>query len=304
VKALQDKGTRVAPGATAATELEEGPQMAKYARRRRRARTSSPEKIARGLGWFSVGIGIAQIAAPRLVSRLVGLPLPAALTVACGVRELVCGIGILTQQQIRPWMQARVAGDALDLAAFGAGLLLPAADRPRIAVATAAVAGVTALDVYCSRELAKDRRRPTPRHLKLAVNVGRAADELYRFWRDLRNLPRVMPQLEAVEALDGTRSRWVLKAPAGERIEWDAELIDDVPNERLAWRSVEGAAVYNAGSVQFVRNPSGGTDVNVDLLYEPPPESFGAAVALLFGLDPDGNPRVDLDGFKRLMESS
>jgi len=277
--------------------------MANYRPRRRRA-ASSPEKIARGIGWFSVGIGIAQIVAPRLVTRLVGLPLPPALTIACGVRELVCGIGILTQEQPRPWVQARVVGDALDLTAFGAALLLPGADRSRLAVSTAAVASVAALDVYCSRELAKDRRRPAPRHLSMSVHVDRPAAELYRFWRDLPNLPRVMPRLASIQVLDDVHSHWVLRTPDGVRVEWDAEIIDDVPGERIAWRSVEGTRVFDAGSAQFVRAASGGTDVNVDLLYEPFADSFGTAVALLFGLEPGGEGHLDLDALKRFMEGA
>jgi uncharacterized membrane protein len=280
---------------------EEGPGMAKYGPRKRRVASSSPAKIARGLGWFSVGIGIAQILAPRLVSRIAGLPLPPALTVACGVRELVCGIGILTQEQVRPWMQARVAGDALDLAAFGAALLVPGADRPRIAVSTAVVAGVTALDLHCSRELAKDRRRPAPRQLSVSVNVERSPAELYRFWRDLTNLPRVMPRIESIQVLDDAHSHWVMRTAEGERIEWDSELIDDVADERLAWRSVDGSAVFDAGSVQFVR-AAAGTEVKIDLLYQPPADSFGGAVWMLFGMDPAAEGRLDSDALKRVME--
>jgi uncharacterized membrane protein len=284
-------------------ESEEGPGMAKYGPRKRRAASSSPAKIARGLGWFSVGMGIAQILAPRLVSRLAGLPLPPAFTVACGVRELVCGIGILTQEQVRPWMQARVAGDALDLAAFGSALLVPGADRSRIAVSTAVVAGVTALDVHCSRELGKDRRRPAPRQLSVSVNIERSPGELYGFWRDLTNLPRVMPRIESIQVIDDVHSHWVLRTTDGRRVEWDAELIDDVPDERVAWRSVDGSAVFDAGSAQFVRAPSGGTDVKIDLLYQPPGDSFGTAVSMLFGIDPAADGRLDLDALKSVMKS-
>lgn len=293
-------GTRVADAAVDLNELEEG--MANYPARRRRKAASSPERIARGLAWFSIGMGIAQIVAPRLVSRLVGLPLPRGLAIACGVRELVCGLGILTQEQPRPWLQARVAGDALDLAAFGTALLVPGTDRRRVAVGAAAVAAVTALDLHCSRELAKDRRRPAPRHLSMSVNVERPPAGVYEFWRDMRNLPRIMPRVESVQVLDDVHSHWVLRTPDGQRVEWDAELIDDVPGERLAWRSVEGAPVFHAGSAQFVATASGGTEVNVDLLYQPPVDSFGVAVAELFGMDPTGTGHLDLDAFKRLIE--
>lgn len=276
--------------------------MAKYPPRRRRARSSPPEQIARGLGWFSIGIGVAQILAPRTVSRLVGVPMPPALTIACGLRELVCGIGILTQQQPRPWMQARIAGDALDLAGIGGALLLPGADRRRVAVAVAVVAGVTALDLYCSRELVKDRRRPPPRHVQASVHVDRPVEALYAFWRDLENLPRVIPHLESVEVLDDVRSHWVAKGAAGARVEWDSEIIDDSPNERLAWRSVEDSQVFSAGSVQFRRAASGGTDVTVEVLYASAADSLGEAIATLFGRTPGREVRADLRAFKAIME--
>src|SRR5688500_7839839 len=163
--------------------------MARYGARRKGRSNGSPEQLARGLGWLSIGIGIAQVLAPRTVSRLVGVPFPATLTVLCGVREIVSGIGILTQEDATPWMRARVAGDALDLAGLGVGLMVSGADRRRIGVATAAVAGITAADVYCSRELALRGRR-SPRHVMASIDVDRAPDELYRYWRDLGNFPR------------------------------------------------------------------------------------------------------------------
>src|SRR5436190_8027624 len=113
--------------------------MENSSRRGRRKGASTPERTARALAWFSVGLGLAQIVVPRLIARLAGVPLPRAVTVACGVRELVCGIGLLTRAHPRPWMQARVAGDALDLAVFGTALLVPGTDRRRVAAATAAV---------------------------------------------------------------------------------------------------------------------------------------------------------------------
>ena len=274
--------------------------MARYGARRKSRSAGTPEQLARGLGWLSIGLGIAQVVAPRTVAGLVGVPLPATLTVLYGLREIVSGIGILTQEDAAPWMKVRVAGDALDLAGLGAGLMMPSADRRRISVATAAVAGITAADVYCSRELALHGRR-SPRHVMASIDVDRAPDELYRYWRDLDNFPRLMPHLDSVQALDDVHSHWVGRGPAGNRVEWDSEIIDDEPNQRLAWRSVEGSRIYNAGSVQFV--PAGnGTRVTVELIYDPPAGSLGAALAKLVGRDDDADARADLRAFKLLME--
>lgn len=275
--------------------------MATYGARRKDRPSGSPEQLARGLAWLSVGLGIAQVLAPRTVSRLIGVPFPATLTILCGVREIATGIGILTQDDPAPWMRARVAGDALDLAGIAAGLMVPGADRRRIAVATAAIAGVTAADVYCSRALAEPGRRST-RHVIASIEVERAPGELYRFWRDLGNLPRLMPHLDSVQVLDDVHSHWVARGPAGSRVEWDSEIIDDAPDERLAWRSVEGSQNYNAGSVQFARSGSG-TRVTVELLYDPPAGSLGAAVAKLLGRGADHDVHADLRAFKHFMES-
>ncbi|HYC48555.1 MAG TPA: SRPBCC family protein [Burkholderiales bacterium] len=275
--------------------------MATYTTRRKRGPNTS-EQIARGLGWFSIGIGIAQLVAPRAMARLTGVPLPPALTVLCGLRELACGIGILTQPEPRPWVQARVVGDAIDLAVLGGAVLVPGVDQRRAAIAATAVAGVTALDAYCSRELERTGRRPSPRHVIEIVQVDRSPDELYRFWRAFDNLPRVMPHLESVQVLDERHSHWVAMGPARTRLEWDAEIIDDSPGRCLAWRSVEGSPMYNAGSVQFERLPGGGTEVRVEILYDVPPGSLGGALARLFGRGAH-EARADLRRFKQLMES-
>jgi uncharacterized membrane protein len=276
--------------------------MEEYPRRKRSAR-GRPEQIARGLAWFSVGIGIAQILAPRAIAKISGVPVPPALVVACGVRELACGIGLLTQDEAAPWVRARIAGDALDLAALGGGLLVPGADRRRIGVNAAVIGAIAAVDIYCSRDLASHGRRLPARHETLGIDVNRPADELYRFWRDVANLPLVMPHLKSVAVVDSTRSRWVAAGPGGTRIEWDSEIIDDVPNQRVAWRSLEGADVFNAGSVQFT--PSGaGTRVRLELVYELPAGTVGGAIARLFGRHPAQEARADLDAFRQFMEKN
>jgi uncharacterized membrane protein len=134
--------------------------------------------------------------------------------------------------------------------------------------------------------------------------INKAPEELYRFWRNFENLPRFMNHLESVTPLGGDRSHWVAKAPAGARVEWDAEVYNEKENELIAWRSLEDADVNNAGSVRFRRAPNGrGTEVKVVLNYEPPGGKIGAAIAKLFGEEPGQQIEEDLHRFKQLMEA-
>ena len=135
------------------------------------------------------------------------------------------------------------------------------------------------------------------------VNMQRPAEELYAFWRNLEQLPRFMDHLLSVRQLDDQRSHWVARAPAG-CVEWDAEIINDIPNELIAWRTLPNADVVSAGSVRFRALPSGqGTEVRVRLQYEPPAGKVGAAMARLLGHDPSRTIEEDLQRFKQLMEA-
>ncbi|MCL4489910.1 MAG: cyclase [Chloroflexi bacterium] len=137
-----------------------------------------------------------------------------------------------------------------------------------------------------------------------SVIISRSSEELYNFWRNLENLPRFMHHLESVHMLDDRRSHWVAKAPAGTQVQWDAEIINDIPNQLIAWRSLEGSDIPNAGSVHFDRTPSGrGTIVKAELQYEPPAGPVGAAFAKLFGDDPSRTVYHDLRRFKQLIET-
>ncbi len=142
------------------------------------------------------------------------------------------------------------------------------------------------------------------RKVRHAVTVNRPAHELYAFWRDFENLPVFMRHLESVTNLDGGRSHWVTRGPGGAKVEWDAELVADVPGEMIAWQSLPGADVRNAGTVRFIPVPAGrGTEVHVELDYSPPAGSLGAVVAKLFRAEPGQQVRDDLKAFKSVMEA-
>lgn len=136
------------------------------------------------------------------------------------------------------------------------------------------------------------------------VTIDSTPERIYMFWRNFENLPRFMHNLESVTVHDATRSRWVAKGPAGKSVEWEAEIINEVPNELIGWRSVDGSEVDNAGSVHFTRSADGrGTEVKVVLRYDPPAGKVGAAVSKLLGEDPAANVREDLRRLKTLIET-
>jgi uncharacterized membrane protein len=135
------------------------------------------------------------------------------------------------------------------------------------------------------------------------VRIARPAEELYRFWRNLENLPRFMDHLESVRVLDERRSHWVARGPVGSRVEWDAEVHNEIPGQLLAWRSLPGAEVNHAGSVHFEPDAGDFTLVRVILRYDPPGGRLGAGVARLFGEDPDTQVADDLRRFKQVMEA-
>jgi uncharacterized membrane protein len=136
------------------------------------------------------------------------------------------------------------------------------------------------------------------------VVVNRPVEEVYRFWRNFENLPRFMDHLESVTVLDETRSHWVAKAPAGTRVEWDASIHNEIENEVIAWRSLEGADINHAGSVHFTPAGQGGAEVRVVLSYEPPAGKVGVALAKLLGEEPSQQVEDDLRRFKQVMEAT
>jgi uncharacterized membrane protein len=140
--------------------------------------------------------------------------------------------------------------------------------------------------------------------IEQAVTIMRPRDELFQFWRNFENLPRFMENLESVTVLDERRSHWVAKGPLGTRVEWDAEIEQEIENELIAWRSLPGADVAQTGSVNFSPVHNGGTDVRVILRYAPPAGKIGDAVASVLGDDPDRQIADDLRRFKQVMEAN
>jgi uncharacterized membrane protein len=137
-----------------------------------------------------------------------------------------------------------------------------------------------------------------------SVTINKSPEELYRFWRDFSNLTRVMDHIESIEKIDENRSRWTVKAPAGNSVSWEAVVKDDQPNRRIAWESAPGADVRNYGWVEFRPAPGDrGTEVKALIVYEPPGGQIGRLVAKLFMEEPGVQLRDDLRRFKQVMET-
>jgi uncharacterized membrane protein len=280
--------------------------------RERDSQNDNAERLANALGWFSIGLGLAEVAAPRAVAQLIGVKdedKTRNVLRGYGMREIAAGIGILSRPQPAGWLWGRVVGDLLDLSSLGTALGSSRSNRVRVGAATAAVIGVTALDVRCALQL--QRGSANGRTAKIGdvrvtktIIVNRSPEEVYRFWHDFANLPTFMKHLESVEITGDNRSHWKATGPGDKPVEWDAEIVDDQPNARIAWRSLEGSDIDNSGSVQFERAPGGrGTLVRVELQYSPPGGVISATLAKLFGEEPGQQVDDDLRAFKQVLET-
>lgn len=203
--------------------------------------------------------------------------------------------------------------------------------RPDIGLTVAALTGVAVLGVIGARALSRDSgavgrrlRRIvdvlTNQRLSAAdsddtadeaehfvgqtVTINRPRHELYSFWRDFGNLPRIMENIESVTEVDERRSHWVVRAPAGQTVEWDSVIVEDVPDELISWQSDAGADIANSGRIDFRDAPGGrGTWVTATIAYDPPAGGVGKLVAKLFQREPKIQARRDLRRFKQFMET-
>jgi uncharacterized membrane protein len=268
-------------------------------------------RLARGLAWFSLGLGIPQVVMPGRVNRIAGLENTfrrRQLMRLMGLREISAGVGILNSQpKPTEWLWARVGGDALDLTLLGTAFRNPSNNRSRLAIATANVAAVTAADLVAAGKTTKARNdsgEDTGLKGRTSITVNRPPEEVYRYWHDFTNLPKFMFHLEKVEPKGDKRYHWVAKAPLGRKVEWDAEITEEIPNELIAWRSSEDAEVPNSGSVEFSPAPGDrGTEIVVEVDYQLPGGAIGDAVAQLFGEEPQQQIKDDLRRFKQVVET-
>jgi uncharacterized membrane protein len=140
-------------------------------------------------------------------------------------------------------------------------------------------------------------------HVRESIRLELPIDEAYRFWRRLENLPRFMTHLRSVTETSARQSHWVADGPAGLAVEWDAEIINEVPGKVIGWRSLDGSTVVTAGAVNFDAVDAATTNVSVHLQYSPPAGKAGAFVASLFSRAPEQTIREDLQRLKQLLET-
>jgi len=136
-----------------------------------------------------------------------------------------------------------------------------------------------------------------------SVTINKPRDELYAFWRDFANLACFMENVERIDVVDHQRSHWVVRAPAGKTVEWDAIVTQDRPGELIAWTSAEGAQVPNSGRIEFRDAGARGTVVSATILYDPPAGAVGRVIAMMFQREPAIQARRELRRFKQLMET-
>jgi len=162
------------------------------------------------------------------------------------------------------------------------------------------------LGIDTRRETREEAGVPEDQGIKVVetITINRPRDEVYGFWRDLRNLPRFMDHLSTVEIRTEEESRWVASGPGGRTLEWDARIINDQPGELIAWESLPGADLQSAGSVRFESAPGDrGTQLTLTLLYRPPLGRLGALGAKLLNRSPEHQLREDLRRLRQLLEA-
>ena len=278
---------------------------------------------ATAMGWFSIGLGLAQTFAPRTFQRFIGIDDPeenaGLVRSAYGARELAAGAALLTRPEPTYWMWNRVVGDLVDLASIGRAMRNDKNDRGRLVAASVAVAACTLVDAMIAMQMTSEKS-PASGHdpesfalgdaqqgtvkLRATVTINRPIEEVYEYFRNLENLPQVISHLDAVRVTSENRSHWKAKAPAGMTVEWDAEIDEERENELISWHSLEREDVDNTGSVRFTRALGDrGTEVHAIMEYHPRGGALGAKLAALFKAIPQTELQRDLRRVKQLIET-
>jgi uncharacterized membrane protein len=247
----------------------------------------SGDTLAMGLGWFSIALGVAELAAPHSVARFVGVA-PTEKTIATlrsfGAREVGTGLAILAQPDRPAWLWSRVAGDAVDLATLGTAMNSSTTDQRRAVMAAAAVLGVTVLDIICARQLSDSGARSFDDE---GYGNRYAAEGRLMSQRD--NRVRVSESITINQSLDRVEQRW--------------SDTDSLPEAlRFCRRSSDGGD--ERAIIEMRHAPGGrGTEVRVEMEYTPRGGALGAALARIVGGDPTGRIRQDLKRFKQIVET-
>lgn len=238
----------------------------------------APEQLAIGLGWFSIALGVAELAAPRTLARLIGVredDTTIAVLRTFGAREIGTGLAILAQPDNPTALWGRVAGDALDLVSLGAAMTSEDSRPGRTTFAAATVLGVTVLDVMCAQRLsnAAGADRPSgvdPSYLRESITINQPIERVYQAWTALEHVAFLR----------------------------EAQITDAREQESCSWMNNDGIT----GIVHFERAPGArGTEVRVELTGHY--GKLGTKIARVLGMAPDQQVREDLRRFKQLLEN-
>ena len=230
-------------------------------------------RLSTALGWFSIGLGTAELVAPRMFAKLIGAADTATAHSTLrffGAREVLAGAMILAGPRRSLPLWNRVLGDALDVGALLLAMRNPEASRTRLAASLASVLGVTALDVLTGIKNAKQQSHAREAVIS-TITINRPPSEVYAAWRDFEQFPRFMHWLESVKDLGNGLSQWTAKLPIGGTVSWNAVMIEDRPGERISWRATQDAKVPSHGTVSFKPTLDGrGTEIEVEMQYDVP----------------------------------
>lgn len=166
------------------------------------------------------------------------------------------------------------------------------------------LAGAAAAGVWAVQRAARQSGQPRTFEARASFAINCSAERAYSLWRDFQSLPEFLRHIESVQVLDDNRSEWVALGPLGRRISWTAEIVEDRPNERIAWQSLPGSDVTTRGEVEFRPRTAGrGIIVTARIEYEPPAGAATKTLAMLAGRHPEFTVREDLRRFKAILEA-
>jgi uncharacterized membrane protein len=233
-----------------------------------------------------------------------------------GVREVrnelqmhrtAAGVSSLQGEGHRPGQGSRAGSwaPAVRLAVGTLGSLLTVKGLRGTGAGGGALAGSgVGLITWAVRKGASAGRRSSGEAIEVqkTIRVSAPLEQVWELWSNFEQFPRFMAHLREVRRTYKNRSHWVAAGPAGMPVEWDAVVTEWVPNERIAWKSVEGSAVETSGRVSFTPMPDGNIEIHVEMSYTPPAGALGHVVAALFGADPKRAMDEDMVRLKSLLE--
>ena len=255
------------------------------------------EQVAIALGWFSIGLGLVEILKPSRLTRAFDTHHQEPIYRLYGARELAAGAGLLLNRDKSPWLYARLAGDALDAVTLALGL--GGRRQGNVMAGLAAVAGVTALDLWAARALGDQERRAITaagphksggrawRHgifdVERSVTINKDADTLRDLWMDPPTLPRIMAHIADIEQLGAGRARWTVPTPLGP-YSWETQLVSNDQEDALRWETDGANALIRRGVVRSATAPKKyGTVMTAALTFDPPGGMLGRGTAALLG---------------------